>query len=104
MTVTLRSNSGNSELIIDLESKSEYGSESGFDSSINLSSSHWDGEHTFPAGFKVGGIWIRRNDLISVRSLLSEWVGQPLNQLVASELIGEFQLARLPGQSFILKF
>ena len=104
MTITLPSNHGNAQFSITLISKSEYANESGFDSNVLLSSSHWDGDHWHPLSLKFDGLWLRRNDMIALHTYLASWVSQPLASLATSVLLAEFQLARLPGQSLKLIF
>ena len=104
MKVTLPSNDGDSALSITLGSKSEYAHEVGFESNVELSSSHWDGDHTFPLCLKVDGFWLSRSDLMAVQTLLASWISQPLPKLATSVLVAEFELARLPSQSLMLIF
>ncbi len=104
MEVTLRSNRGDDEIVLDLGPAEAYGSEAGAVSSFKIRGQHWDGDHDHELFTSVEGLWLRNEDLTAVRDRVAEWVQQPLDRLATSELVGDFELARLPGQSLRLRF
>lgn len=104
MEVKLRSNDGDTEVVMDLGTAEEYGSDLGVVSSFRAHGHHWDGDHNHDFFASVEGLWLRAGDLLAVRNLVAEWVRRPLSQLAAFELIGDFELARLPDQSLRLRF
>jgi hypothetical protein len=104
MPATLPSNSGNSELRVEFGSPAEYAHDPGFECSIHLHGRHWDGDHSFPFSASIEGIWLRSADLAALRDHIAHWTSRSLEQLVAEDLSGNFELARLPGQSVHLRF
>jgi hypothetical protein len=53
---------------------------------------------------QIQGLWLRVNELSELHDLISRWIRLPLEQLAVSELLGEFELARLPDQTLTLRF
>ncbi len=104
MAATLPSNSGREQFVITLGDPAEYAHDPGFESVIHIRGQHWDGEHTFPFSTSIEGLWLRAVDMVALRDHISRWICQPMEQLMADQLNGEFQLARLPGQSIRLRF
>ena len=90
--------------MIELSAPAEYACEPGFEAAIHIRGRHWEGDHTFPFSTSIDGLWLRSADLAALREHISRWLGQPLGGLVAEDLDAEFQLARLPGQSVLVRF
>jgi len=101
---TLRSNSGTSDLSIELISASEYAHDRGFDVSVQLRGSHWDGEHEHPFLTSVEGIWLRLADLAALREHMVQWLNGPLECLIAEHLDAEFELACMCEQKLGVRF
>ena len=104
MQATLRSNSGEAEFTLELETVAEYAHEVGFESTISLRGQHWDGDHTFPFSSKIDGLWLRGGDLNALSEHITKWINLPIGQLAPDGLTGDFQMARLPEQSLSLRF
>jgi hypothetical protein len=104
MSAILRSNSGNSDVTIDLVAAASYAHDAGFESSVSIRAEHWDGDHTHPTTVSVEGLWLRSNDLSELRDHIAAWTNQPLDQLDPERLNGTFELARLPGQHLTITF
>ena len=104
MPAQLRSNDGASVLVLGLEERANYATEAGFESSIHIAGRHWDGDHTHQIDVSMPGIWLRKGDLLELRETLATWAVRPLHELTPAFLSGEFQLARLPGQSVLIRF
>lgn len=104
MPAQLRSNDGNSVLLLGLEEPSSYATDAGFESSIRIVGQHWDGDHTHPIELSIQSLWLRREDLVELHRAISGWLARPLRELTQAFLGGEFQLARLPGQTAIIRF
>ena len=104
MPVVLRSNSGQSELTIDLVHSTAYSSDAGFESSVSIRTEHWDGDHTHPVVSSVEGLWLRADDLGELRGHIAAWTGRPLDQLSPGQLDGSFELAHLRGQRLAITF
>ena len=99
----LPSNDGEAQFLIELGAPGKYAHDAGFESSIHLRGRHWDGDHTFPFSTSISGLWLRVTDLTALRDRITGWLRQPLECLVARNLIADFQLARLPGQSVSIR-
>jgi hypothetical protein len=104
MAATLPSNNGGAQLVVELGAPAEYAHAPGFEASVTLRGQHWDGDHTFPISTSVEGLWLRTADLVALRDHIAQWIRQPLDRLVTDDLTAEFQLARLPGQSILVRF
>ena len=104
MSAQLRSNDGESVLVPGLEARATYATDPGFESSIRISGRHSDGDHTHALEFSVAGIWLREDDFRDLRDVVATWLARPLRDLTPDSLNGEFQLARLPGQSVLIRF
>jgi hypothetical protein len=104
MPAELRSNDGESVLILGLEEPASYATDAGFESGIRIAGRHWDGDHTHQIEASVQGIWLRQGDLLELREAIRNWLVRPLHELTPASLSGEFQLARLPGQSALIRF
>ncbi|HZF54819.1 MAG TPA: hypothetical protein VE093_39490 [Polyangiaceae bacterium] len=100
----LRSNDGESELMLQFEAHATYATEPGFEASIRLQGQHWDGDHTHKLAVTIENLWLRAQDLLRLQETLADWLGRPMHQLDPTDLDGEFQLACLPGQSVALRF
>ena len=103
MAATLKSNGGDEEFTIELRAPAEY-ADAGYESCVNIRGRHWDGDHTYPFSTSIGGLWLRAADLTALRAHIFRWLQQPLDRLVAEDLDGDFELARLPGQSVHVRF
>jgi hypothetical protein len=104
MLATLSSNNGRSQFAIELGAPQEYACDPGFESSVTIRGQHWDGDHTFPLSTSIDGVWLRTADIVALRNHIARWLQQPLDRLVADDLNAEFELARLPGQSVLMRF
>lgn len=104
MHAKLRSNSGEDELIIALESVVVYATDNGFESNICLRGQHWDGDHSFPFSSFINGLWLQADDLATLARHITNWIDLPLDQLVSGKLEGEFSLTRLPNQILRIRF
>lgn len=104
MSAILRSNSGDSELMINFVEAVHYAQDAGFESLISIRSQHWDGDHTHPTITSVEGLWLRNDDLSEMRDHIVAWTNQPLDQLDPKRLDGIFEMARLPGQQLSIAF
>lgn len=104
MPAILRSNSGESDLAIDLVEPATYAHDTGFESSVSIRAEHWDGDHTHPIAISVEGLWLRADDLRELRRHIAAWTSQPLDQLIPEQLDGTFELTRLPGQCLTITF
>jgi hypothetical protein len=104
MPATLRSNSGEAEFAVGLGTPAEYAHDPGFESAVKMHGLHWDGDHTYRLSSSIDGLWVRSADITELRDHISRWTGQPLDRLVAEDLSGDFELARLPGQSIHIRF
>ncbi|HET7539505.1 MAG TPA: hypothetical protein VFK05_06530 [Polyangiaceae bacterium] len=87
-----------------LEESSSYATDAGFESSVVIAGQHWDGEHTHPVELSIQGIWVREADLLELRETIRSWLARPLDELTPKFLVGDFQLARLPGQKALIRF
>jgi hypothetical protein len=101
---TLSSNNGRSRFSIELGAPQEYAHDPGFESSITIRGQHWDGDHTFPFATSIDGVWLRTGEIVALRNHIARWLRQPLDRLIADDLNAEFELARLPGQSVLVRF
>ncbi len=104
MPATLRSNDGEAEFAVECVTPAEYANDLGFDSCVSLRGQHWDGDHTFPLSTSIEGLWLRSADLTALCEHIERWANQPLDRLHADDLSGDFELARLPGQSVRIGF
>jgi len=104
MPAQLRSNDGESALTLGLEEPSSYATDAGFESSVFIAGQHWDGDHTHPVELSIQGLWLREADLLELRETIRRWLARPLHELTPGSLIGDFQLARLPGQTVLIRF
>jgi hypothetical protein len=104
MKATLSSNNGDAQFVVEFGAPAEYAHEPGFESSIQIRGRHWDGDHTFPFSSSMEGLWLRAADLTALRDHISRWLRQPIDGLIAEDLSANFQLARLPGQSVLIRF
>ena len=104
MPATLPSNNGEAQFVIEFGAAAKYACDSGFESSMTIRGQHWDGDHTFPFSTSIEGFWLRTADIVALRDHIARWIHQPLERLIADDLSGEFQLARLPGQSIHVRF
>jgi hypothetical protein len=104
MSAILRSNSGHSDLTIDLVGPASYAHDAGFEASVYIRAAYWDGDHTHPTAVSVAGLWLRGDDLTALRDHIAAWVNQPLDQLDPERLNGAFELTRLPGQHLSVTF
>ena len=104
MHAELRSNDGESAIALDLERRFTYATEPGFEGSMQIRGRHWDGDHSHGIEVAIAGMWLRAEDLREMRSVVARWLARPLSELKAELLHGEFQLARLPGQSVRIRF
>jgi hypothetical protein len=104
MRSELRSNDGESAIALDLKRRFTYATEPGFEGSMQICGRHWVGDHTDDINVSIAGIWLRAEDLRELRSVVAGWLARPLSELNAELLQGEFQLARMPGQSVRIRF
>ena len=104
MPVTLLSNDGDAQFVIEMGSPSEYACEMGFESSISVRGEHWDGDHTFPFSTSIQGLWLQAEKLNKLREHVSLWTALYLDRLIVDDLDGEFELACLPGQRVCVRF
>ncbi|MEM6280498.1 MAG: hypothetical protein AAF733_13530 [Verrucomicrobiota bacterium] len=100
----LRSNKGKSELEIELIPTFDYAHERGWEGKVRVSGSFWDGDHDRPVGSEMEGLWIHAETLRMMQKHLKSWISLPLSELGNAVLQGEFELARIPGQKFLLVF
>ena len=104
MRAELRSNDGLSAIALNLQRGFTYATEPGFEGSMQICGRHWDGDQTHDINVAIAGMWLREEDLRELRSVIASWLARPLSELNAELLQGEFQLARLPGQSVYIRF
>ncbi len=104
MPATLRSNCGRDEFIVKCVTPVEYANDLGFESCVYLRGHHWDDGHTFPLSMSFDGLWLRSADLMALYEHIERWINQPLDRLHVDDLSGDFELARLPGQSVRIDF
>lgn len=104
MSALLRSNSGESELKLELVARQEYATDAGFEARLSIRGAHWDGDHTFPLSASVEGTWLRRADLEALLEHIAQWTRQPLEHLDNATLTRDFELARLPAQRLSICF
>lgn len=104
MEASLRSNSGESELVIEFVASAEYAADAGFEANVRLKAEHWDGDHTHPMSFSIDRLWLRKIDLDAMRDHITTWIGRPLPQMVPTLLDGTFHLTRLSAQELTLRF
>ncbi len=104
MTAVLCSNSGDASIEFAFGDRCAYVHESGFDASIRLNATHWDGEHSQPGSAAIDGVWLSAGDLSALCDHIRRWVDRPLEALAPEALDGRFDLARLPGQMVALVF
>jgi len=104
MHSTLRSNSGEAELMFDLVESATYGHDVGFEANVSIRAEHWDGDHAHPVAISAEGLWLRAGDLSELRGHILAWTSQPLDRLIPEQLDGSFELTRLPGQRFSITF
>ena len=100
----LRSNDGGSAFALDFERRSTYATELGFEASVQIRGRHWDGDHDHEIDVAIEGMWLRVEDLREMGNVVARWLARPLSELKAELLEGEFQLARLFGQSMRVRF
>ncbi|WP_150107617.1 hypothetical protein [Pedosphaera parvula] len=103
-SATLKSNTGEAELVIEFITPAKYTCQPGFESSIRLNGIHWDGDHTHPFQTAINGLWLMAEDLMALRDYIVNYINQPLDRLNPEDLKGEFELARLPDQSLRFRF
>jgi hypothetical protein len=103
MPAHLRSDDGESLLALGLEQRAEYATEPGFEGSVRFQGQHWDGDHHHSLQVSVNGLWLRFDGLRALCDFVATWLARPLHELTPEYLVGEFQLARLPGQSVIVR-
>ncbi len=104
MRAELRSNDGESAFALDLEGRSTYATEPGYEAFVQIRGRHWDGDHTHDIDVAIAGMWLRAEDLRELRNGIARWLARPLSELKAELLQGEFQLARLFNQSVRIRF
>jgi len=103
-TTRLRSSSGDFSFTLCFEEETSYATDAGFVASIQLAGNHFDGDHTHPWKSEVGGLWVRRDDLVAMRHVLGRWVARPIDKLDPRDLSCDFEMARLPDQSVRVAF
>lgn len=104
MRAELGSNDGESAIALDLQRRYTYATEPGFEGSVQICGRHWFDDDTHESNVTIAGMWLRAEDLLELRSVLAKWLARPLSELDAELLQGEFQLARLFGQSVRIRF
>jgi hypothetical protein len=104
MTAILRSNSGQSEVMVDLVQSTACAHDAGFESSVSIRAEHWDGDHSHPTAISIEGLWLRADGLRELLDHIASWTNRPLDQLISERLDGSFDLARLPSQRFSITF
>jgi hypothetical protein len=104
MAATLSSNDDEARFVIVFSAPAHYAHDPGFESSIFLRGSHWDGDHTFPFSTSIEGVWLRTADLKALREHITHWLDQPLECLMAKDLSADFRLACLADQDLSVRF
>jgi hypothetical protein len=104
MKSSLPSSRGDTTLIIDLGIPTEYKGESGFDASVEVTAMHWAYRGQYPCNVGVKGLWFRKADLMDLNVFIEKWLDLPLVELATTELVGKFELAKVPGDGFCLSF
>jgi hypothetical protein len=75
-----------------------------FQSSLEISQDHWDGDHEHRLNLKVDGLWLSQAGLWEMHQQLSTWVRKPIRELANSVLRSEFEVAAISSQRLRLVF
>lgn len=104
MIATLRSNDGQSALILHLGSVPPCAPVIAWESSLRIEGRLWDGDHDFPFSVSIDGFGVCIASLTALHTHIGRWVNLPLEELIAEVLDGEFSLAGLSSQRLDLRF
>ncbi len=104
VNAVLNSNSGDDAIEISLVGAIEIDGQSGYEVSLRLKGTHWDGGDSHELAVSVEGLAISDHALRGLADKLSEWLELPLKAMATTPLVGEHRLALAPHQTLNVHF